>query len=314
MVGFMIISLFVLLTVSLFEFVDRTEWDELSNSTEARLIKNKNYGAYRLRSQQYLLTSMILLGVIVSVLGYMGIKEVALFGGNTADNLKHEASMDSTKFAFDTQIEVETPPSNFNHNGNDGDNMPVAQKGGENVSDKAKDNRETQERPKDSHQNKGESLEDFKKRMEDGYRGTSGQEERDKIAKETEKWRKEYEAKKSKNQQVNGGRGGNSGVDAGPKGDTDVKWDLDGRDAHQHNSGNVKVPGYTCGEGINATIVVKIKVNSNGDVISAELKSNSGGNQCCINQALNYARNKSRFEYSPKEVQEGTITYKFIYK
>lgn len=310
----MIISLFVLLAVSLFEFVDRTEWDELASSTETRLLKNKTYGAYRLRNQQYGLTAMILLGVIVSVFGYMGMREGIAAMSTNADTLKHEASMDSTKFAFEAQIEVETPPSNFRHNGNNGDDMPVAQKGGQNVSDHAKDNHETQERPKDRHQNKGESLDDFQKRMEDEYRGTSGQEARDKIAKENEEWKKKYEANKSKNQKVDGGQGGNSGVDAGPKGDTDVKWDLGGRDAHQHNNGNVKVPGYTCGEGINATIVVKIKVNSNGDVISAELKSNSGGNQCCINQALNYARNKSRFEYSPKEIQEGTITYKFTYK
>ena len=92
-----------------------------------------------------------------------------------------------------------------------------------------------------------------------------------------------------------------------------VDWSLKGRSPHQNDNYWVRNPGYTCGYGSAGTITVHIKVNQNGDVISAVTTASSGSNQCMIEQAVAYAK-KSRFNYSSSAStqQEGVITYKFI--
>ena len=92
-----------------------------------------------------------------------------------------------------------------------------------------------------------------------------------------------------------------------------VDWSLKGRSPHQNDNYWVRNPGYTCGYGSAGTITVHIKVNQNGDVISAVPTASSGSNQCMIEQAVAYAK-KSRFNYSSSAStqQEGVITYKFI--
>ncbi|MGB0932931.1 MAG: hypothetical protein ACPGU5_01525 [Lishizhenia sp.] len=95
-----------------------------------------------------------------------------------------------------------------------------------------------------------------------------------------------------------------------PKGKTMVAFDLLNRTATR-----LKNPGYTCGNA-NGEVVVKIKVNQSGVVESAKyIPSQSNGTSCMIEKAEAYARN-SKFNYSsdaPK-LQEGLITYTFIYK
>ncbi len=93
-------------------------------------------------------------------------------------------------------------------------------------------------------------------------------------------------------------------------GTADVDWDHSWRKAFQNRDDNVRTPKYTCPSGVSGKVKIKVRVNSNGDVITATPLT-SGVDQCLIDQALLYARTKSRFETSSKEIDEGILTYTF---
>ncbi len=91
-------------------------------------------------------------------------------------------------------------------------------------------------------------------------------------------------------------------------GQTIVDWDLNGRKGNY-----IPIPAYTC-DAANGVVVVNVKTNANGDVISATHNASASKNEtsCMIRKALEYAR-KSRFEYSTKaDQQSGYIKYTFI--
>lgn len=95
------------------------------------------------------------------------------------------------------------------------------------------------------------------------------------------------------------------------KGDVMVDWEL--RGPHKNNTWYIRNPGYTAGIGAQGIVYVIIKVNQNGDVISATFDSDRsrGANTNMVEKALKYAR-MSRFEYSSVKSQSGWISYKFI--
>lgn len=85
-----------------------------------------------------------------------------------------------------------------------------------------------------------------------------------------------------------------------------VRFDLESRSA-QH----LDVPGYKC-KG-RADIVVNIVVNSDGDVVSADLVSGAEAHSCFVKAALKSAES-SRFlpSSSAPRRQIGTISYAFV--
>ena len=121
---------------------------------------------------------------------------------------------------------------------------------------------------------------------------------------------KEREEKKKQQQKIDGGQGGNVGTNNGTKGKNLAEYNLNGRKAFQDNDDYIKIPGYMCGKNVSEKIVVKVRVNSNGEVFDAKSLAPVDANQCCVQQAIIYAK-KSRFEYSNKPIEEGTITYYF---
>ena len=153
------------------------------------------------------------------------------------------------------------------------------------------------------------SVKDFEKKL---FNDASGVAERKRIEEEMNK-RKNDPKNDTKNTKTNPDKtktntnGGNKAY----SGDVMVEWNL--RSPHQNNNWYVRNPGYTCGYGSSGKVLVQIKVNQNGDVLSAVVGSSSSANACMLEQALKYAK-MSRFIYSstaPK-IQEGTITYTFI--
>jgi len=125
--------------------------------------------------------------------------------------------------------------------------------------------------------------------------------------KKKEEQRKQ-EAMQKQGQNVKGQNGQAGSV---PKNQPMVDWDLAGRTPFENNDYWVRNPGYTCGPGEGGTVVVSIKVNSNGNVIDASPTGNYKSlDECIVQRAIEYAR-KSRFNASSKAVQEGTITYKY---
>lgn len=107
-----------------------------------------------------------------------------------------------------------------------------------------------------------------------------------------------------------------NGSDKKYGGFTMVEWDLDDRMAHNNNSEAIRNPGYTCDDKRNGVVVVDVKTNHNGNVISAKYNPSrsQGASNCMIQQAVKYAK-LSRFEYSTKaSEQTGYIKYTFVYK
>lgn len=98
-------------------------------------------------------------------------------------------------------------------------------------------------------------------------------------------------------------------------GETMKSYDLANRTPHNKNDWHIRNPGYTCGNNSNGKVVIAIRVNQNGDVVSARFvpEKSNGANSCMIEQAEKYAK-MSRFNYSgsaPK-AQDGFITYTFV--
>ena len=120
------------------------------------------------------------------------------------------------------------------------------------------------------------------------------------------------EQKKQQNQNQSSPSTSNEGGNNGAKGKTMVNFELKGRTPHNNDMWYVRNPGYTCGQGLSGEVVVKIKVNSNGDVTEATVVGDvSDLNPCLIKQAKDYAK-KSRFNASETATQEGKIIYRFV--
>lgn len=319
----LIISLIVL-GFSLFLYVDNEEWNFLNANLLYRSLfeeKNKQYGAFQLRKNAAGLLTKIIFVFVLATAGLITLKKVDLLPETNLANIANEVS-DTTVFVLNNvQNTVETPPSAFNHQGNNGDNQPVAQNGAQTNDDgKSEQPQSTSTAattPTENTNNSGQkpnkrtsaeqSIYDFERQLKEQAGGNA---ERERIQKEWDERKRQRENKEKQKPAINGGNGGVAGTNSGVDGKTLVTWDLDGRKAHQNDDSNVKIPGYTCGKGINTKVTVRVKVNANGDVIYAKSTAPEGTNQCCVDKAEAYAK-KSRFEYAAKTVQEGTITYTF---
>lgn len=303
--------LFILIIIfSLYQYVDNSEWEEFHAKNFKTIFehRNKRYGAYQIRTRQ----PVILMYVTLSIVVLGGIAAYAKVIVNNYEGLNamtFSDVSDTTQFTLNNQNIEETPPSQFNYEGQNGDGLPAAQEGGETPEDRPEttesNSKPTQEQPKPKTPE--QSIQDFEKMQ---FEMAGGAAEREKIQKEMEKRKKEREEKKRQQQKQEGGNGGNIGSNSGKQGKNLAEWDVNGRRPLQNNPDYIKIPGYMCGRSITATIVVKVKVNSNGDVYWAQSLAPADANPCCVEQALSYAK-KSRFEYSEKPIEEGTITYSF---
>ena len=150
------------------------------------------------------------------------------------------------------------------------------------------------------------SIKDYEKSL---YQANGGEQERDKILKESEQRKNDLKKQaplKPENKE-------SSGAKTVYAGNVMVEWSLAQRTAYQNNNWHVRNPGYTCGYGSSGKVTVQIKVNQNGNVIQAAVLSSSSANECMTQQALKYAK-LSRFNYSNSAStgQVGTITYTFL--
>ena len=139
---------------------------------------------------------------------------------------------------------------------------------------------------------------------------TGGDEKREELVKEHQARLEEL-----KREKTTGNKPSNSSSENQFSGEVMVEWELQGRTAYKNDNWHIRNPGYTCGYNSRGTIVVRIKVNKNGNVIDAQIENSSSPNtsSCMKSKALEYAR-KSRFNYiaSASNTQTGYISYKFI--
>lgn len=307
--------LFILIIVfSLYQYVDNSEWEEFHAKNFKTIFehRNKRYGAYQARTRQPVIMMYILFGAIALSAGSVYTKTI-IDNYEGLNEMNFSDVSDTTQFSLNNQNVEETPPAQFNYQGENGDGLPQAKEGGEVREDHPETTEaSSREQPKPEQtkpKTPEESIYDFEAKQ---FEMTGGAAEREKIKNEMEKRKKEREEKEKKRQQqkTEGGNGGNIGSNTGVKGSTMMSYNLNGRKAFQKNDDYIKIPGYMCGKGISETIVVKVKVNSNGDVYWAQSQAPSTANQCCVELAERYAK-KSRFEYSERPIEEGTITYTF---
>lgn len=305
--------LFILIIIfSLYHYVDNSEWEEFHAKNFKTIFehRNKRYGAYQLRNRQPVILMYVTLSILV--LGALAAyAKVIVNNYEGLNSMTFSDVSDTTQFTLNNQNVEETPPSQFNYKGENGDGLPAAQDGGEKPEDNPETTDPSSKPQQSSEQSKPrtpeESIQDFEKKQ---FEMAGGAAEREKIQKEMEKRKKEREEKKRQQQKQVGGNGGNIGANTGTKGKNLAEYNVNGRKAFQDNDDFIKIPGYMCGKSITEKIVVKVKVNSNGDVYWAQSQAPDGANPCCVEQAINYAK-KSRFEYSEKPIEEGTITYYF---
>lgn len=158
-------------------------------------------------------------------------------------------------------------------------------------------------------ENTAQSVKDYEKKL---FEETGGAKKREQIRQQAE------QDKLNKSKPTNTTKPTTTSQTGGDKafaGNVMVEWVLADRNAHQNNNWYVRNPGYTCGVGSNGRVVIDIRVNQNGDVISAIYNSSksSGANGCMIEQAQKYAK-ISRFAFktdAPKS-QDGQILYTFV--
>lgn len=141
------------------------------------------------------------------------------------------------------------------------------------------------------------------------FEESGGEAQRRKIREEMDQRKKNDQSNQSTKQNPAATSGGNKAYG----GNVMVRWYE--RDAHQNNNWYVRNPGYTCGYGSSGKVVVRVKVNQNGDVVTAEYdpSASSNANACMIEQAEKYAK-MSRFNYSPNapKLEDGWISYTFV--
>jgi hypothetical protein len=97
---------------------------------------------------------------------------------------------------------------------------------------------------------------------------------------------------------------------------TMVEYSLSQRNPLNKNDWYIRNPGYTCGN-VNGVVTVRIEVAQSGNVVDAKYipEQSSNADECMIRRAEEYAL-KSRFNYDggASKHQEGTITYRFVYR
>lgn len=308
MVAIGIIILFTL-AISLYDYF--TSKDSKRLSEQVAKAKNSRYGAYFLQKTYNLILASILV-VSILILGiYVGVERG--FGNNTiqADMPKTDTFL-LTLNAPPVQ-EIETLPADYKLSGNDGAGQKREERQQQDElkeSDSRKSDNGNEPAAKPKKLNSGaQGVLDFEKQL---FEEAKGNAERDKIRQEAEENRKQREEKKRQAQAQSDAQKANAGGSTPSKGKTMVNYVLDGRTPHNNDIWNVRNPGYTCGQGMSGEVVVKIRVNTNGNVIFAKAMNDvSRLNPCLIEQAEAYAK-KSRFNPSSVDNQEGTITYRFV--
>lgn len=297
--------------LSLYTYVENENWRDFHSQLYSIINRDKvekSYGYQKARSiQNWTLSIISIVLITLFSLGYFGQTIVNNFKGPLPEDKASDLS-DTTAFTLNN-VETELPPSEFTYEGDGGDGQPQAQEGVENPDENSDNSQisESKSKPQEIKREPDESVYDFEKRYRESLGGDKARKE---IEEKREKERLEEQNKKQTNKQkVNGGVGGTQGSQSsGTDGVTMVEWPKKERAAYNNDDWQIRVPGYTCGIGVNDKVVLKLRVDMSGKVLSSELVS--GSNSCCIEQAKKYAL-KSKFEPSSNMIQYINVTYRF---
>lgn len=244
-------------------------------------------------------------GILIAVATY-----IAMFMYFNADTYTRTYDEERWPQQTDIEQEIEIKPEQIeqqavNLNNNNGPLKSFAS----DVNDQREKSKDDYSRNKDARSSE-QRIKDLEKQF---YAESGGSQKREQIRKEMDalkEQQKNAQSSKSDNKQTN-----TSGGDKAYAGRTMVNWELKGRTPHQGNEWYVRNPGYTCGKGQSGIVYIKIKVDQNGNVLSATYvpSMSSNATACMIEQAKKYAQ-ISRFAYSSSasSSQEGWISYEFV--
>lgn len=321
MLAVWIIIVVIALGISLYNHFDARNSSMLSLVFEQR---NRRYGAYALR-KSYAFTMLLTLSGL-TVLTLIAIApHVELFGGSTATNFTQSPSdnvPDTTLLSLDIPPEDATktlPPSVSikADRGNGGQNTADAEEIKKSDGEESEEN-ETSENSANSSNSK--STESSSKPIKK-YNGPKtndreiddGAAQIDAQMEAARKRREEREAKKKQREQDAQRSSGNTqnsskGNESSGKTEDAADFNLPGRTPFNNERHYLNFPSFTCYKG--GTVVVKIKVDSGGNVVYAEALDAENMDYCLKSHAEKYAK-KARFNASSKSMQEGTLTYRF---
>ncbi|MDX1651552.1 MAG: hypothetical protein R3277_03605 [Brumimicrobium sp.] len=137
-----------------------------------------------------------------------------------------------------------------------------------------------------------------------------------KTQKESDDGKTDLEVGKQNENKTENKSSGQAASEKKKAGKTMVEYDLVNRHPLNRNDWHVRNPGYTCGN-VNGVVTVKIRVAQSGNVIDADYmpERSLNADACMIEKAEEYAL-LSRFNYdgTAGKYQEGTITYRFVYR
>lgn len=320
MLAVWIIIVLLALGISLYNHFDSRHSSLLSMVFEQR---NRRYGAYTLR-RGYAFTMFLTLSG-VSVLAMIAIApHVEFFGGATATNF--------TKVPSDTPpdttlLTLDIPPEDANktlppsvsikaNRGNGGQNAADAEKTEKSNGQESEEN-ETPEQSNDSpnkktSENATKPIKKYTGPKTNDREIDDGAAQIDRQMEEARQRKADREAKKKREQEAQRSSGNNQNSQKGNenqgKAENAADYDLPGRTPFNNDDWYLNYPSYTCYKG--GTVIVKIKVDSGGNVVSAEAENADKLDDCMRRNAEKYAK-KARFNTSSKPLQEGTLTYRF---
>lgn len=311
-----VVIILITLAISLYDYYSSKDANRLTAKVSRE--KNPRYGAFILHKTHNTVLSGIMIGLLIFIGSYIGVERGFGNGFTPQETIKTDTFL--LTLNAPPLDPIETLPPSYKLNGKEGEGTPSEAKEArpEERKTESTDNtptpeRDVQDNPVPVKPKKTSSAEqdvlDFEKKL---FAEAKGNQEREKIRQEAEENKRKREEQKKNNSTAQEASKANAGGNNGAKGKTMVNFSLDGRAPHNNDIWYIRNPGYTCGQGASGEVVVKIKVNANGDVVAADVINNvSGLNPCLPEQAKEYAR-KSRFTPSSKESQEGTITYRFV--
>lgn len=322
---FVVLTLAVL-AIALYDFFVSKAWHELTyaeRDDQSAFLRERHRRANAIRKAYNRL--MLVIVAVISALAVSALVANKTFGGS-GSAIQPPKPYDTTQLTLEAPPlqPVETLPESYKLEGNAGiDSHAQNEQEAEDGADTPEDNRPNKSQNDNGRptiNNPTEQPGKTPSKTPTILRSPDDQALYDQSQRQLQEMRDRADARKKKEEQrkldelrrkQEGNKQTNDPTKVTSKsGTADVDWNHSWRKAFQNNDDNVRTPKYTCPSGVAGKVTIKVKVNSNGNVISATAVS-GGVDGCLVEQALLYARTKTRFEVSSKEIDEGTLVYTF---
>lgn len=316
---FVILIAAIVLAVSLYNFFDSRDAHQLTMTAYRTVFRDRDYGALKLM-KTYNRVFTVIMASLVALFGLTLGSKYTFFGGSEASAFPLDREyLDTALLSLYAPPEEQqsTLPPSYSIKSDSGNGGPsdydqeetqrsaeTPQKIRDEQQDSPTENRSPENPQKKQNTRKNnnvsQDIQDMKSHTDDVLeQARKRKEEREKKAREKQEAARSHGANQA-------GSKGNEG--SAPKVKNFADFDLEGRTPFNNDNWYLQYPVYLCPDGGTAT--VKIKVDGGGNVKSAKVLNADNLPPCIVEYAEQYAK-KARFNSSSKEIQEGTLTYRF---